>query len=562
MRAFFLLFFLGFSLLFGTENPNPDRRHILYLMSIHEVEKAIDEYLQIYKTQKKHDFEILEQMCHTLLETGSCSPNPDDQLLTLFGISLSGSSGNFLTFLETAIRSPYPEVQAAALQILSQVHEDKCNDIISVGLRSNYLQIRFEALFYLIHRKSFNSLGQVESLINLLPEQARPLFVELYAIHGSFESIQILKQLINDKDPGVRITAILYSALYQRDDLLINIRSSLTHSDHLIKEAACFAIGHLRDLHSIETLQKIALNSHFPETKLTALISLFRLGCKTAENRILEMAKEGNLFAIHFLSEISESDYILEPLLSSKDPNIALNATIALLHRKNRIVLPKLLDLIQTDIEVTGYAPFSSPGHALIAWKKTSQGSLKGKDQKTQLKAVTLHFQEEILSKALDLQSDAFIEIARAIMQSRQTKLLPLLVRLLENEGSEAARSLLIEKAYGIEHPLIRSYCKLALYRMHISDFYRTEFLKWLAHQKNTRMIEFRPMIEEGRKAGKHKGSNLLSPEEISGLFIESFHALAINHDPDGIEFLLESLRDGHSKNRYAFAGLLLKSIH
>ncbi len=562
MRSLLFILLFGFSFLLGAENPIPDRRHILYLMSVHEVEKAIDEYLQIYRSQKKHDFEILEQMCQTLLEIGSCSPNPDDQLLTLFGISLSGSSGNFLTFLDTAIRSPYPEVQAAALQILSQVHEDKCNEIISVGLRSNYLQIRFETLFYLIHRKTFNSLGQVESLINLLPEQAKPLFVELYAIHGSFESIQILKQLINDKDPGVRITAILYSALYQRDDLLLNIRSSLTHSDHLIKEAACFAIGHLRDLHSIEILKKVAASSHFPETKLAAFISLFRLGCNDAENKILEMAKEGNLFAIHFLGEIQGSDPILESLINSKDPNIALNACIALLERKNPKVYPKLLELIQTDIEVTGFSPFSSPGHALIAWKKTSQGTLKNKDQKNQLKAVTLHFQEELLSKSLELPSVTFLDIAKAIMGSRQTKLLPLLVRLLENECSEGAKSLLIEKAYGIENPLLRSYCKLALYRMHISDFYRTEFLKWLTHQKNTKMIEFRPMLEEGERRGKHKSNNLLSPEEISGLFIESFHALATNHDPDGIEFLLESLRDGHSKNRYAFAGLLLKSIH
>ena len=562
MRTLIFFSLLGFSLLYGGETSIPDRRHILYLMSIRQVEQAIDEYLIIYKIEKKHDFEVLEQMCLSLLEIGSSSPNPDDQLLTLFGISLSGSSNSFLTFLDTAIRSPYPEVQAAALQILSGQHEDKSNEIISIGLKSNFLQIRFETLFYLIHRKTYNSLGQVESLINLLPEQAKPLFVELYAIHGSFEAIQILKQLLNDKDPNVRITAILYSALYQRDDLLPNIRSTLTHSDHLIKEAACFAIGHLKDLNSADPLKKIATTSLFPETKLAALISLLRLGHTEASLEIFQMAKEGNLFAIHFLGEIPGSDPVLEELQSSKEPGVSLNATISLLNRKNPKVLSHLTELLQTDIEISGFAPFSSPGHALIAWKRVSRSSLKDPEQKNNLKAVSLHFQEELLAKALELPNKTFLQIAKTLMQSKQTKLLPLLIRLLENEGSEETKNLLIEKAYAIEHPLLRSYCKLALYRMHISDFYRTEFLKWLAHQKTTRMIEFRPMLEEGAKIGKHKGDYSLSPEEISGLFIESFNALATNHDPEGIEFLLESLRDGHSKNRYAFAGLLLKSIH
>jgi HEAT repeat protein len=562
MRALFFISILGFSLLFGKENPMPDRRHVLYLMSIKEVEQAIDEYLTLYRHEKKHDFEVLEQMCLTLLEIGSASPNPEDQLLTLFGISLSGSSNLFLTFLDTAIKSPFPEVQAAALQILANVHEDKSNELISIGLKSDFLQIRFETLYYLIHRKTMNSLGQVESLLNLLPPAAKPLFVELYAIHGSFESIQILKQLINDKDPHVRITAILYSALYQRDDLLLNIRSSLTHSDPLIKEAASFALGYLKDLNSAQSLKKIASTSNFPETKLAALISLYRMGHTEAGNEISSLAKEGNLFAIGLLGEISGSDSLLEELMLHKDSNISLNAVISLLARKNPKVLPQLTSLLQTDIEVSGFTPFTSPGHSLIAWKKASPGTLKNTEQKNHLKAVSLHFQEDLLSKSLELTGKNFLELAKTLMESKQTKLLPLLIRLLENEGSKETKDLLIEKAYAPLHPLLRSYCKLALYRMHINDFYRTEFLKWLAHQKNTKMIEFRPMLEGDSSKQKHKGNFTLSPEEISGLFIESFDALASNHDPDGIEFLLESLRDGHTKNRYAFAGLLLKSIH
>ncbi len=562
MRVLLFLSVIACSLLWsGEAQSSYDKRHIMYLMSIREVEKAIDAYLKIYEAEKKHDFEILEQMCLTLLEIGGSSPNPEDQMLTLFGISLSQTSKSFLPFLETAIKSPYPEVQAAAIQILSQIHEDRCDDIISIGLKSKFLQIRFETLFYLVHRKTYHALGQIESLINLLPPQAKPMFVEFYAMHGSFEAIQILKQLINDPDPAVRITSILYSALYQRDDLLPNIRSALTHSDPLIKEAASFAMGHLKDLNSVEQL-KIASASPFPETKLAALSSLFRLGHTTAREEIFNLANGGNLFAIHLLGEIPESNPVLEKLLTNQDSTISLNATIALLRQKNPKCLEQIITLLQTDIETTGFTPFTSPGHAFIAWKRVAPGSLPHVELKNNLKAISLRLQEDLLSSSLELPKSFFLQIAKTLMQTKQTKLLPLLIRLLENEGSPETKALLIEKAYAIGNPLLRSYCKLALYRMHINDFYRTEFLKWLTHQKTTRMIEFRPMLERGAREDKQKGDYTLTPEEISGLFIESFDALASNHDPEGIAFLLESLLGENNKNRYAFAGLLLKSIH
>jgi hypothetical protein len=537
-----------------------DKRQILYLMSVREVEKAIDSYLTIYKAEKKHDFDLLEKICFTLLEMGTNSQDPEDQLLALYGISLSGSSSSFITFLDHAVKSPFPGVQRSALQLLATLHEDKCQELISTGLKSSFLQIRFETLYYLIQRKSPNSLGQTQSLLNLLPPQAKPLFVELYAMHGSFEALSILKSCMNDQDPNVRLAAVLYSALYQRDDLLNSIRSILTQSDPVLKEAACFAIGHLKDLHSREALEKNA-KLPFNDTKLSALIALYKLGNKETRNEIMEIAKNGNLYAIHFLSEIPESDKILEELATRIESSISLNATLALLNKKNPKALPLVIEILLQDPTVTGFMPSVSLGHSLMSWKRVSINSIRDKEQKNNAIAISLNFQEELLAKCLELPNQTFLDVAKTIMHSRQTKLIPLLIRLLENEGSPETKALLIEKAYAIENPLLRSYSKLALYRMHVSDHYRQEFLKWLCHQKNTKMIEFRPQSETSTN-GKHKSQNHFSPEEISGLFVESFDALATNHDSEGIEFLLEAIRDGHSKNRFAFAGLLLKSIH
>ena len=52
-----------------------------------------------------------------------------------------------------------------------------------------------------------------------------------------------------------------------------------------------------------------------------------------------------------------------------------------------------------------------------------------------------------------------------------------------------------------------------------------------------------------------------LTPEETSSLLIEAFVTLADQHDPKGIDILLGAIKDGHEKNKYALAGLLLKSI-
>ena len=108
-------------------------------------------------------------------------------------------------------------------------------------MRSNFLPVRFEALYQLILRKAKSAMGQAESLSNLLPPQFRPFFVEFYAIYASQSSIQRLKQLFNDKDVNVRIAAIMSAAHHGRDDLLVNIRSAMTHADPTVKETSAAA---------------------------------------------------------------------------------------------------------------------------------------------------------------------------------------------------------------------------------------------------------------------------------------------------------------------------------
>jgi hypothetical protein len=147
-------------------------------------------------------------------------------------------------------------------------------------------------------------------------------------------------------------------------------------------------------------------------------------------------------------------------------------------------------------------------------------------------------------------------------MNAKKGHLIPLLTHLLENIGTVRAKELLLEKSEQVGYPLLRGYANLALYRIGEEEGHRRRFLSWLSTQKGVQLIEFKPMLDRGAREDKNISNYQLSAEEKSGLLIESFDAIATKHDIDGISLILEAIRDGHEKNRYAFAGLLLKSIH
>lgn len=540
--------------------PSFDKRHILYLMSTNKVEDAISQYIRYYKQTKKHDLKILEQLGNILIDKGANSPDLEDQLITLFGIGISGCKSS-LHFLESAMKSRFPAVQAAAINLLGQIHEDIADDIIALGLKSDYIMIRVEALHHLISRKAKNAIGQVEGLCNLLHPQFKSYFVEFYAFYGSTDSIRSLKGMINDQDINVRIAAIISSANYMRDDLLPNIRSALTHSDPALKEAAAYALGALRDLNSVEGL-KLASLTPFAETKLSALFSLYKLGDQEARIKILELVEEGNPFAIQLAGQIDNSESALRKLLTNPDSIIRLNAAISMLTKRDPLVSSILMDILNIDSEAIGFVPYVSPGRVLVAWKPFSPASLPTDDLKRNLQAITQGFQEEILRRSVDLPESAFLDMARKIFQSKHNSLVPLLVRLLENVQTEGARNLLREYAGQLGSPLVRGYCNLGLYRLGEGEEHRKHFMKWLATQKGVQLIEFKPMMDRGAREDKNVSNYQLSPEEKSGLLIECFDSIALKHDIEGIELILEAIRSGHEKNRYAFAGLLLKSIH
>lgn len=548
-------------------NANPFPEQILHLLVTQKTEEAVQAYLNLYRQEGRHNFHLLEKMCLKIIENGTSSNEEIDHTLTLFGISLSGMHSHFLPFLQSCLSSSSFRVQLMALQVLNQIHEDSIDQMIAAALLSNFLQVRISALFYLIQRKNSCALGQVSSLMHLLPPQIKPYFVEFYAQEGSHDALQSLKKFMNDPNVHVRICAILFSALYQRDDLLPNIRSCLTHSEPEIKEAACFAIGHLKDLLAMNLLTAIS-KSPFAEIKLAAALALYRLGDKKIKEEIFLLAKNGHPFAVYALGELEEKEniQILEQLLSHPKEEVQINAALALLRLKNPRSLPIISKILQTDPQKTGFFPVMSRGQSLLSWKAISMSLIPHHTQQS-IRSISLSFQKQLLTQSLELPRLEFLSIAEKIMENLHIELLPLLIKLLENENSPEIKSLLQKKTFSLGKPFLRGYCKLALYRMHGEiEEYRKSFFTWLMRQKFAQLIEFQTALNR-------KGQNnfdtkprtqyyTLTPKASTQLWIEALLAISFRHEEEGLEFLLEALHQGHKKNQFVIAGLILQAIH
>lgn len=174
---------------------------------------------------------------------------------------------------------------------------------------------------------------------------------------------------------------------------------------------------------------------------------------------------------------------------------------------------------------------------------------------------VTRQFKERILIDALELPAADFLKIAKSVLASDDNKLIPTTVHLLESMHTDEATKLLVKEANKIGCPFNRAYAHLALYRMRINtDYHRAKLVEWASKQKNHKIIEFKQM-ENIEQPSWSESAYKLSPEERSQLLIETFDALASAHDKQGIDLLISLIKEGHEKNRYLLAGLLMKCI-
>lgn len=532
-----------------------ERKTSVYLAK-KEITQALDSYLAYFEKEKKHSTELLKEIAFTILEEGLHSPDLEDQLLALYGFSLSGETSS-LHYLHSCLHSHHPVVQGAAIRQLAQMHDDRVNDLLLLGMRSDYLPIRLEALHHLVTRKARFSLGHVDSLMNLLPARFRFHFVPFYALHGSNEANIILKQMITESNIDVQIAVLNACSQFVKEDLLQNVRAALSHTNPMVKEAAASACGKLQDLDAIKFLKEAELSS-FKDTSLAATFALFSLGEKDAHLPILSLAKDGNLFAISLLASVEEGIPLLTNLLSHKDSNICVNACLSLLAHKQTCTLPTVAHILTLDLKDLLFAPIASSGGSLMAWSSYSPDLLTDPMEKKWVLSSMQKLQEQVLAQTMLFSEQDALRIAEKILQNSQNHLVPALMQHLENIDSENVRVFLRKHAKNNPNILKNAYCNLTLYKLDDGPEHQASFLAWVAKQKNVPTITLQPLLENRDLLNSPFE---LHPEETSRCFLDALIAVSTKHEPENIPILLQTMKTGSEKNRFTLAGLLLQSI-
>jgi len=534
-----------------------DRAHITFLMQSGQTGPAIGLYEEYKKELGRHDFETLQQLGMIILESGIRSEDAETQLLSIYGASIAGVTSS-IDILEQGIRSPQPETQQASLQFLARLQDDRCDEILTKAMSSNYLPIRMEAGYHLAMRKHRKAAGMIEALMYKIPNEFWFYFPQFFALIGTADAMTVLRHLIEDRNSMVRVEAILSAARFGRDDLLPKIRAHATHPHHDEQEACAAALGLLKDSASIPKLEKLS-KSPLTHVQLAALRSLYVLGDTSKIDPILEIAKTGDIFAISMLADFPVAAPALQELLTHGNFNIRMNAALSLLRLRNTECLDMIKDLLVRDMRDLGFQPQVSLGHSMTAWKAVPSLEQHLKTSWFDLYAISLNFREQLLIQCLELPESDFLEIASLVFDANQSELIPLLVHLLENHQTHAAIDLLKKKAQRAGSPHIRAYCALSLYRMRQDGPYEQYVRDWLSRVKTTEMIRFRPNPAYDKR--QTSSPYELTPEESSRLLIEAYQALAERHDESAIELILEAIREGHPKNSYVLAGLLIHSI-
>lgn len=541
--------------LFPANELDEIKLHSLYLMQQNQIEASIERYREFSDLTGRHDFEILQQIGLILLQKGIQSADSQTFMMTLLGAGLSGSAAA-LEILAKGITSPDPQVQLLTLHFIANFDDDLASDLFNRAMGSDYLAIRMEAAFYLAERKHPHAAGQIEGLMYRLPPSFKVYFPSLFALLGTNDATHSLRRLIEDPDPQTRVESILNVARLGRDDFLPLLRKRLTHTHVAELEATAFAMGVLKDSHSIPKLKKLT-QSPTDTVRLAASLALFHLGDRSYVPIIESLATSFNLFAIASLGAISEREEILAKLVLSKDLQVRTNAAAALLQRRDPRCLPVLSEILIDDARDLAFHPFTSVGKTFSAFKAVPSAELRSKDTTLNL-SYSLAIREHFLRETIHLPEADFLTLARAIFDRQQYDLVPTLIGLLESLQTDAAIAVLKEGADKIAAPLIRDYCHLALYRLKQEGPYEDYIYHWVMNQREADLIQLKPLLPW--KYRLEQSDYTLTAEETSRLLIEAFIAIASCRDEKSISFLLEAIQLGNPQNRYALMGLLMKA--
>lgn len=539
--------FFTFNLLFSTPIL---ASNLLFMTNQGRHEEAAREL----RSQLKIDETLVEEMALALLSKGVQSNDPEVAILALFGASVSMNE-KAEALIEQAYHSSHPQIQLAALSMLARSKSESSLFVLNQAIGASHPLIRLEAAYLLAERRAPQASIKIESLMQKMPEEVHFLFPRLFALIGDEMSTKTLRRLLSHSDEKVRVEAILAIGKAGRDDLSRDIRRNLSHPDALSKEAASVAIGQLRDESAVPLLIKLS-KSGTTSVKIAALKSLKIFNYEESLEALEKFALDGNLFAISILAAYPEAKPTLRRLMSHTDKSVRANTTLALLTLRDPKAAEGLSDLLIKDRRDICYVPVATPAGGLTAFKAVPSAKQNLSEGPTHFE-LSLQLREEALQRALELDNETFYPIARMILNEGQNDLVPLLMTLLENKGTDSI-DFLKEEEQRAGAPYIRAYAALTLFRMRENGHYEKKLKNWIKSESTLDLVKFRPFIPWELRQGN---SFELTPNEKASLWISILEAF-IGEDPDkAIDLLLEMIGANAGKNRFVFAGLLLRSI-
>lgn len=550
MALLSLIFFLLCSSTAFAAFPTEVSGQMLYLLHRGESQSAFENYLSYARETGEHDFDLLQQAGIRLLEQGVESGDSEVLLMCMFGAGVA-QTPDLLHILEKGIHSKEPRIQLVALSYLGKQNDDLADSLLLDALSSPFLLTRLEGCYQLAQKNHPSVIMHLQSLMVKVPDLVRALFPQIVVHLDSNAANQYLRQMLADSNVEVRIEAVLSAAKMGRDDFLPQIRNLASQAHYAQQEACALALGDLKDACSLSLLKDLAGNSR-REVRLAASIALYELGEYEALKSIEELARSGDLFAIAALGSLKEGKEILREMIYHADRDVRLNATLSLLLLGEAGPIEEILIPGNKDF---GFMRLSSPGHGLKAWKTvpSHRQNTKGYPRLIQQ---TMALREKTLAQCIELPEPQFLKIARQLIAEKQTELIPLLVVLLENKRSEECLELLKEGQQKAGEPLIRNYCTLALYRLHEEGPYEEQLIDWIKSAGDKLIIQFREDDDDPSLSVRHE----LTPEEASRFLVETFETLAQAQNQTGVEALVHAMAYGNPKNRYALAGLLIRT--
>jgi hypothetical protein len=546
-----LIIALGFPLNLISSDSQSGR--ILFLIQQGEHQQALTLYQNIYQANHAHDYELLHRIGIGILDHGFRQQDPEIQLLTLFGANIAAHEDVYY-ILEESLKSRLAPIQLVALASLSQIQQDRADQAILRVLGNSHLLVRFEAVNYLCKKKHPQAVNQIESLMFKCPKILLPLFPQLLAKLGDPKSTRILRKLINDPSEDVRKAVILSMAKAGRDDFLPQIRQQALLHHYTQQEASAYALGIFKDGYSLDKLNKLA-KSQYPSVILASNWALYQLGQESAIEVIEKLAGQGDVFAIAALGSLSDRSEALLKLVDHSNLQVRMNAILALFEQHYSGIYPFAEEIVIRNNRDLGFVSLDSPGGAFQAWKILTGASGIFKEDLEAYKN-HLEFRENILNKLRELSAKDFIRLAYKIFAVQQNEMVPLTVELLEDINSIESLECLKIHQQKLGAPLIRNYCNLALYRLGERGSYGEQLCEWVKNHHHIDLIQFRAFDPWEPK----KNNYTLTPIETSRLLVETFETFASNQDQLGIELLIDVIANGHKKNKYALAGILLRA--